>query len=452
MQMLGAGRKNLEKIGLIMLLGAILVFAVGSAVLDVIWQARGGILARVFAWALIFAFLGWALFRQMKPAFRPDVFGGLLALLALVLWIRFPLMSFQSSDYIDCLQEWAAAIRQAPGFTSLSQTIGDYNVPYFYLLFVIAKLTTVAGELYWIKLISIAFEAIGAIYIMRILSSVTKNKVALFASMFAFLLLPTVVSNGSAWGQCDAIYTSLSLAGLYYGLNRRSKLAYLFFALAFSFKLQTIFFLLPAIALLLSKRIRWKDVWVFLAVFCALLLPALIAGRPLANTLLIYYKQAGYYEWLHFNAPTIFGFFDSETSSSMFARAGIFAAGAVFLAFALYLYVRRDRLNTERILEAAYLSLLIIPFLLPNMHERYFFAADVFGVVYLMCHLKRWYVPVIGVISSLLTYLPFLFRQEMAIPLSVLSIAMLGIICLVARDFIKSVEADRSCEPGEICC
>jgi len=136
----------------------------------------------------------------------------------------------------------------------------------------------------------------------------------------------------------------------------------------------------------------------------------------------------------------------------MFARAGIFAAGAVFLAFALYLYVRRDRLNTERILEAAYLSLLIIPFLLPNMHERYFFAADVFGVIYLMCHLKRWYVPVIGVISSLLTYLPFLFRQEMAIPLSVLSIAMLGIICLVARDFIKSVEADRSCEPGEICC
>lgn len=359
-------------------------------------------------------------------------------------------MPFQSADYIDCLQEWAAAIRQAPGFESFSQTIGDYNVPYFYLLFIIAKLTTVAGELYWIKLVSIAFEVIGAVYIMRILSLATKNKIALLASMFAVLLLPSVILNGSAWGQCDAIYTSLGLAGIYYGLNRRSKLAFLFFALAFSFKLQSIFFILPAFALLLLKRIRWKDIWVFLAVFCALLLPALIAGRPAADTLSIYYKQAEFYKWLHLNAPTIFGLFEPETNSSMFARAGMLAAGAVLLAFALYLFVRRGRLNTERILEAAYLSLLIIPFLLPSMHERYFFAADVFGVIYLMCHFKRWYIPVICAVSSLIIYLPFLYKQEMAVPLGVLSLAMLGIIGLVAHDFIKSVEAERGCELNEI--
>lgn len=449
MELLESTRKE-KKFGIWLLIGAIFIFAVGSGILDALWQAREGIAARVFAWALIYAFLSWALLRQMGTGLRLDVFGALLALLALTLWIRIPLMSFQSADYINCLQEWIAAIRQTPGLGAIGKTIGDYNVPYFYLLFIVSKLTTVAGELYWIKLVSITFEAIGAVYIMRILSLATKNKITLLASMFTVLLLPSIILNGSAWGQCDAIYTALGLAGIYYGLSRRSKLSYLFFALAFSFKLQTVFFTITVLALLLTKRIRLRDLWVFFAVFAALLLPALLAGRSLADTLSIYYRQAEYYEWLHMNAPTIFGLFAAETSSSMAARAGIFAAGSVCFAFALFLFVRRDRLTTERILDATYLSLLIIPFFLPNMHERYFFAADVFGVVYLLRHPKRWYIPVICAVSSLIIYLPFLYKQEMAVPLGVLSLAMLGIIGLVAHDFIKSVEAERGCELNEI--
>ena len=303
--------------------------------------------------------------------------------------------------------------------------------------------------MYWIKLLSIVFGAIALVSVMRIVSLTTKRWAIPVASLFALLLLPSLILNGSTWGQCDAIYTALSLTGLYYGLMRRSKLSYLFFALAFSFKLQTIFFSIAVLALLFTKRIRLRDVWVFFVAFGVLLLPALIAGRSLADTLSIYYKQAEYYQWLHMNAPTIFGLVAPETGSSMTARAGIFAAGSVCFAFALYLFIRRDRLNTERILEAAYLSLLIIPFFLPNMHERYFFAADVFGVIYLMRHPKRWYVPVFVAVSSLITYIPFLYHQEMALPLSVLTLAMLGVICLVARDFIFAVEAERGCALGE---
>jgi hypothetical protein len=48
-------------------------------------------------------------------------------------------------------------------------------------------------------------------------------------------------------------------------------------------------------------------------VFLVLLLPAVLAGRPVLETVSIYYKQAAYYEWLHMNAPTIFGFFAPET-------------------------------------------------------------------------------------------------------------------------------------------
>ena len=449
MGFLGSIRNDTKKKTILLFLGAIAIFAIGSAVLDRIWQTQEGSAARVLAWMLVYGFLGWAMCKQMGAALRLEIYAGLLILLALMLWIRFPLMSFQSDDYLNCLQEWTAAIRQTPGFGALGKTIGDYNVPYFYLLFAIAKLTTAAGELYWIKLISIAFGAVTLVLVMRIVSLTTKRWAIPVASMFALLLLPSLILNGSAWGQCDAIYTALCLAALYYGLMRRSKLFYLFLALAFSFKLQTVFFSIAVLGLLFTKRVRLRDAWVFFIVFSVQLLPALIAGRSLTDTLSIYYKQAEYYQWLHMNAPTIFGLFAPETGSSMTARAGIFTAGSVCFAFALYLYLRRDRLNTERILDAVYLSLLILPFLLPNMHERYFYAADVFGVIYFMQHPKRWYLPVVVAVSSLITYIPFLYHQEMALPLSVLSLAMLGVIGLVARDWIGAVEGERGCAPGE---
>ncbi len=76
------------------------------------------------------------------------------------------------------------------------------------------------------------------------------------------------------------VYTALGLLAVYYGLNRQSKLSFLFFALAFSFKLQTVFFLPVALALLFTERIRLRDVWVFSPCFsCCCCLPFLPADR-----------------------------------------------------------------------------------------------------------------------------------------------------------------------------
>jgi len=451
MKLLESVRSDPKKQRNWLLIGAVVIFAAGSTMLDGIWQDGAGIAARVFVWALIYAFLGAALLGQMKTAFRADLFGALLALLAVTLWIRFPLMSYASKDYVDCLGEWTAAIRQIPGLRSLGQTIGDYNAPYFYLLFLIAKAVPAAGELYWIKLFSVAFEAVGAVAVMRLVALATPRRLAQLGSLFAVLLLPGVILNGSAWGQCDMVYTALGLLAVYYGLNRQSKLSFLFFALAFSFKLQTVFFLPVALALLFTERIRLRDVWVFFAVFLVLLLPAVLAGRPVLETVSIYYKQAAYYEWLHMNAPTIFGFFAPETGLASFATAGVFAAGAVVLALVSYLYLRRNRLDTARMLDAAYLSLLIIPFFLPHMHERYFFAADVMGAVYLARHPRRWYLPVAAATASFLCYFEFLFDQTPAIPLGVLSLAMAVVIGTILSDLIRSLETDGGHALREAC-
>jgi Gpi18-like mannosyltransferase len=57
------------------------------------------------------------------------------------------------------------------------------------------------------------------------------------------LFLPTVLINGSLWGQIDASYTAFSLIALYYLQKNKPFVSSLWYGLAISFKLQAIFFL-----------------------------------------------------------------------------------------------------------------------------------------------------------------------------------------------------------------
>lgn len=437
--------RNNQKQQAILLAAATLVFAAATTLLATGVFDRFDPLRYGVPWAAVYAFLGLALLRQTKAAISTMSFSALLVLLMAVLWVRVPLLPIQSADYADCLSEWIAAIRAIPGSGALGASIGDYNAPYFYLLVLVAKLDALAS-LYWLKFVSFAFEAAAAVMVMRLVSLVQHRAIVRVSALFGVLLLPTVILNGSAWAQCDAIYVLFGLAALYAGLKRKSRLSFAMFALAFSLKLQTVFFLPMALALLFTGRIRLRDAWVFAAVFVALLLPALLAGRPLPEVLSIYYRQADYYNYLQMNCYSIFGLFDSQAESTLLSYAAILAAGALTFGLLAYLWQRRSRLDNGLLLDAAYLFLLLIPFLLPHMHERYFFAADVVGIVYLMRRPKRWYIPVIGATCSLLVYLPFLFAQELALPLGVLSLAMLSVIGMVTRDFIASVEA--ACGPA----
>ena len=60
----------------------------------------------------------------------------------------------------------------------------------------------------------------------------------------------------------------------------------------------------------------------------------------------------------------------------------------------------------------ALIGALMIPFLLPRMHERYFFAADIMALVYFFYNKKRWYVPIIVIYNSYVVYAYYLFRVE----------------------------------------
>ena len=95
------------------------------------------------------------------------------------------------------------------------------------------------------------------------------------------LLLPTVVLNGSLWGQCDALYGAFALHALADALEGRPKASAALLGIAFSFKLQTVFILPLWAVLWMAGRTRFRDLLCFPLAYAVTCIPALLLGKPL---------------------------------------------------------------------------------------------------------------------------------------------------------------------------
>ena len=101
----------------------------------------------------------------------------------------------------------------------MKDPIGNYNIPYLYFLAFFSYLPV--KDLYLIKSLSIFFDIILAYSVCMTVSLFCNNRWLRICSFFAVLLWPTVILNGAYWGQCDSIYTSLALLGIYCALSDR---------------------------------------------------------------------------------------------------------------------------------------------------------------------------------------------------------------------------------------
>lgn len=389
--------------------------------------------------ALLFA-LGVLLLRGSKPLGAARLCC-VLALLALSLLARLPLLAVQTRDYTFHLSAWLADIRALPGAEALGASIGNYNLPYVYLLFLIGKLLPVSLELYAIKLVSAAFDLLLAYYVLRLVQLAdARRRVGVAAFLCAFLL-PSVLVNGAMWGQCDSIFTALALGGLYYGLRGKSRLCWALFTLSFTFKLQAVFLLPMLPVLLFCGRVRLRDAWVLLAAAPLTLVPALLAGRGLIDCLSIYLGQTGAYTELSLYAPSAYVFLGGGLATHRgLTAAGVLLAGALVLLLLCYLYRRRRALDNEALLTAALLFALVMPYFLPTMHERYFYAAEALACAYLFTRPARWHAPALICVSSFLSHMIYLFAETQIVPLWLLSLFMLFALCLLARALLLHTE------------
>lgn len=178
-------------------------------------------------------------------------------------------------------------------------------------------------------------EAVLAVY---------KRPPAAHRLLFAVALFPTVVLNGAYWAQCDSIYTFFAVLSLYLALSDKPVGAMVTITASFAFKLQAVFVMPIFFVLLVAKKIKFKHLFIFPAAYLVMVLPAVIAGRPLWDTLTLYFSQAGTVgDAMNYNAPSLTSMFQWGENTEMWSMLLVIAAFVfMFIVFAVAISNRKS--------------------------------------------------------------------------------------------------------------
>jgi Gpi18-like mannosyltransferase len=397
--------------------------------------------------ALLFAgALGvFLLCRRAPISFRTALAAA--AVLAAALLVRAACLDHRTNDYDAFLSHWVSYLRAHGGFSSLATLPSDYNVPYLYLLSFFAALPL--RDLYLIKFASVAADVLLAFAVCalgRRLGVGDERRLALLALV---LMAPTVWLNSAFWAQCDAMYTLFVVLCLHFIVGKRPGAAMSMAGLALAFKLQAVFFF-PVLAILLfRRRIRWVHALWCPGAFFAVSLPALFVGRPLVSLFSVYYTQMNQYsQYLNLNAPSLFAWLPDTAPTAPFFMAGI-ACAALFALFLFYRFSDPAQPLPDRSLAAlSFLCCVGLPWMLPSMHERYFYMADVFSLLYVMLQPRRWYLAPLTLYASYAGYHAYLFQAYLPFSMWLPALLLLPVVAHLTREML-SIRARAAPGPAQ---
>ncbi len=350
--------------------------------------------------------------------------------------LRLSFFGFQSGDYRAFLSNWYDFFVAHGRWLGLALREPSATYPPLYLYFISLSTLLPLSKLYAIKLFSISADYLAGWYFWRLAGLQFGPGRMRLAALSAFLFLPTVVMNSALWGQCDMMYTAGFVAALFYLLQGRPVAALAAFGFSCALKPQAIFWCPLLAALCLSGRLPWKCVWISPAVYIGCALPAVVAGRAVGQALWplgsadmmpdLVLGATNWYQWV------------PVRRSDILWTAGI--GLTLLVAEVFVLWARRGPApgsgESRWLVSLALLSVLFPPFLLPGMHERYFFPADVLSLVYALWTPGGWLVAAMVQFASAFTYFPYLFEVE-PVPRPVLALVMAAAIGWVIQDLAR---------------
>jgi Gpi18-like mannosyltransferase len=349
----------------------------------------------------------------------------ILTIGALALAARLALFPYVSEDSRLFFVPWMEEFRNH-GASALGGEFSNYNFPYMFLLFLGSLLP--AEPHYAIKIVSLAGDCLLALSVRGVVQQLQPARIRPEAVALIALFLPTVLLNASMWGQCDSIYSSFLLLSLRSLLRDDRPHAWLWWAVALSFKLQAVFFL-PALALIALRNRHSLALPAMAAGVWALLssLPVLF-GRTLTSTFSVYFHQTQE-DNLVAGATNIYAWFPS-TSATEGRVPALLVCGAALLIVAGAYWRGPDSVDRRVLLAITVVTL--CPFLLPQMHDRYFFAAEVMALL-LLGRKKVFLVPWFLAATGLLAYCLYFSGYRYVWPLMLASIVQcfaVGILML----------------------
>ena len=376
-----------------------------------------------------------------------DLFFGAV-MFGLGIAVRLSLFDFESGDYSFFLSTWMNECHAAGGFPYLSITPGisdkstiNYGSMYQYIIVLLHYIG--GNDLHLLKTVSVIFDMICAVSILRIAYLVTDGSVKKSLMAFgAVMFLPTCVLNSGAWAQCDSVYTAFVLLAVYHLMKGNNARFFIYLAIAYSFKQQAIFIIPFAIIMWLKGKIKIRYIFLFPVVFLITFIPALVAGRQFAELVSIYFKQITTYSRLSMNYPNIYSFVSEGLSKE--ARLMLISYGTVccILILGTLAYYLRDKAfdgSYIYMVTLAIFTVLLCLYTLPVMHERYGYIAELLLVAYGITSYKRMGICAVVQAVSVITYSRFLYGSTVT-ALWPLSFINLVIILIIGYDLYMQIK------------
>ena len=317
----------------------------------------------------------------------------------------------EAHDMRDFLLPWFDHIVTVGPVGAFAHPFGNYTPPYLYLLAVVSLFHGSMSAMSLVKLLSIAGTCFAAYAVAELVGALGGPR------RYALLLfiLPSAVINAALLGQCDAIWAGACVLAVAATMRGHMARALLWCGIAVSFKLQAIFIAPFIIGSLVGRRVPLWQWAVPLLVFVALLVPAWLAGWPAVQLAMIYPAQGGSYDFPGSLAnPWIFATIYASDAARHFYWIGYAAAAGASLAIAA---LSASAVKQPRaMLFLALLSTLALPFLLPKMHERYFFLADLLSLAAAVSYPQRSVLALAAAVqlASLLSLITYLFYGSWA--------------------------------------
>lgn len=318
-----------------------------------------------------------------------------VALIYGVLW-----NNLEAPDIRDYYFEWLEHIRSMGPVAAFSSPFSNYAPPYLYLLDI--GLLLGLSFLSIVKLISV----VGSIFLaaaMFQLMRVVKPEKALEAGAIT-LLLPTVIINGPFLGQCDAWWCACCVLAVASAIQGRSYKMVAWAAAGFAFKAQAIFIAPFVLAIVVRER-KWAAFVIPPAVYLLAILPAWLAGWPVWNLLTIYLGQFDYVVWLS-TAPNLWAVPQLLLVDQFRPPAILFLVAYAITGICVTVYFLRF---PRHLLLAALLSVMVVAWPMPKIHERYFLLADVLSLALAFLDRRGIAILACSVLGSLLSLMAYIF-------------------------------------------
>jgi Gpi18-like mannosyltransferase len=351
--------------------------------------------------------------------------------IGLAIYARMRGLFVVTDDVESFLYRWYDFLAFGKGFaTPIGTSFSNVAPAYLYFLYLATRFPEIP-KVIAIKFFSLVFDGICILAVYKI-ARIFQGKVLSWIAAIGAALAPTVWLNSAWWGQNDSILGGFILLCVYFLLKNKPLWGLVMFALAFSFKFQAIFLAPFLLLLFIIQRIHWKWIIIPPLVYIASIIPASLAGQPFFSLLTIYFRQSGLApSVLTLSAPNLFAFFP-DNGMIQYGWIGFALSGFGLLVYLWLAWKEKEWLTHERMMELIMISLIVLPFLFPRMHERYFYLAALFSIVLVFARPRLLVIPFVLQFTSLLSYFSYFSLKEI-IPLWML--ACLNLLVIIALTF-----------------